>query len=59
MSKPEKPKPPDDAEQSARFIEVAKLHGADKNLVAFKAALGVIATPRSAQKTSAKKPPKE
>lgn len=59
MPKTEKPKPPDDAEQSARFIAVAKEHEADKNAGSFDAAFRVITTPPSTGKTSAKKKPKE
>ena len=59
MSKIEKPNPPDNAEQSARFVAIAKENEADRNQAAFKKALRVITSPPSAGKTSAKKKPEE
>lgn len=59
MPEPEKSKPPDDAEQSARFLATAKEYEADKNSHAFKAALRVITPALVTLKTPAKKKPKE
>jgi hypothetical protein len=41
MPKTEKPKPPDDAEQSARFLTTAKEREANENNGAFEAAMRV------------------
>lgn len=58
MPKVEKVKPPDDAEQSARFLATAIEHKVDKNSQAFEAALRVITPATAHPKTPAQKKPK-
>ena len=52
VKKPKPEHPPDDAEQSARFVETAKKLEADKNAKAFERAIGVIVPPQSPDEES-------
>jgi hypothetical protein len=55
MPKPEKTKPPDDAEQSARFISTAKEVDAEKNSEEFERMVRVITPAKTSAKRSVKK----
>ena len=54
MSKTEKPKLPDNAEQSARFLAVAKALKADEHTDAFEKAIHVITPPKEELKVDRK-----
>lgn len=58
MPKPAKARPPDDAEQSARFISAAKEREAEEKGDAFEKAMKVIAPVRSGQQPTPKRKPK-
>ena len=58
MPKTEKTSPPDDAEQSARFLATAKEHKVDENSKAFETALRVFTPAKRPSNTSARKKPK-
>jgi hypothetical protein len=59
MTKGEKPKPPDNPEQSERFLATAKELEAEETPYVFEKTLGVIAPAKPPPKTGAKKGPTE
>jgi len=58
MSKPEKPRPPDDAAQSTRFLSTAKEQDADLKGDAFERAFRAITPVRSGKLPTSKRKPK-
>lgn len=59
MSKTEKPNPPDDVEQSARFLAMAKALKADENYDSFEKAIQVITPPKEDSKVRVHKDSEE